>query len=105
MAAANPTTTLTTNPKPQEAATTTTTTSAVPAAPAPGGRRKPRMARLQRRDILKQFLAITRPEDKDEPPATELARSAYRRIGAAAPRVVYEEPERFFRSAPTVFCH
>ena len=69
-----------------------------------GKKRASRILTIGREDILAEFLSLTRPVVDGEPPEVELMRSAYRRIGAGVPRVVLDEPERFYRSPPTVFC-
>ncbi|KAJ4287909.1 hypothetical protein N0V88_007529 [Collariella sp. IMI 366227] len=84
---------------------------------------KPKGARIKREEVLKEFLRfvipVTEQERRDgvremgdeEEIETwrpigekERLRSAYRRIGAKPPRVVLEEPRRFYRCPPMAFC-
>jgi hypothetical protein len=87
----------------------------------------PRGAKIGRADVLAEFLSLVMPVTEKEklagvgvgPPVggddeasdtwrpmgeRERVRSAYRGIGALPPRVVLEEPRRFYRSPPMVFC-
>ncbi|KAK3899561.1 hypothetical protein C8A05DRAFT_18020 [Staphylotrichum tortipilum] len=90
----------------------------VKAAMEPGG------AMIERGEVLREFLEfvvpVTEQERKDgfvgvmgEGPETgvwkamgerETVRSGFRRIGAGKPRVVLQEPRRFYRCPPMVFC-
>lgn len=85
---------------------------------APGG------AKISREDVLKEFLGFVVPVSEQERKEgvagvmgegeetgvwkrmgeRERVRSGFRRIGAGEPRVVLEDPRRFYRVPPMVFC-
>ncbi|KAJ1328909.1 DUF6603 domain-containing protein [Microdochium nivale] len=70
--------------------------------------------RISREEVLDEFLRLLYPEKSDAvagsaagstttTPSDAGLRRAYRRIGARAPRVVVDQPQRYYRAAPVVF--
>lgn len=79
---------------------------AVPAAPVPVVTTTPKFKRSKhnkprRQGILDFFVRVAHAGDDGQSKNTA---DAYCKIGAAIPRVVLHEPERFYVSPPTVFC-
>ncbi|KAL7931428.1 hypothetical protein V8C35DRAFT_116546 [Trichoderma chlorosporum] len=58
--------------------------------------------KLSREAIMDCFLDVAHPSTDAQ---TNRVKTAYKRIGASVPRVVLDDPARFYVSPPTVFCN
>lgn len=63
---------------------------------------KGKRTKLSRQDIMKSFLAVAHPGTDAQ---AKKVHDAYKRIGSSVPRVVLNDPARFYISPPTVFCN
>jgi hypothetical protein len=67
------------------------------------GKARGREKKFTRGDILECFIAAAHPPGRDA--ESRKVAEGYRKIWATVPRVVLDEPARFYISPPTVFCN